>query len=150
MPPNPGSILKFTYGGDKGSALAVSDGTETGAAAPGAPAAGGPEECENSANRAQHRAPRQRPRPFLWMRRQQAITAILVIGQCGPDQVIATCSGCRGVSGQGSAVAVLADNAKLADAGPVEATAILWATCALWRRAARPGYRHMSSFIRNS
>lgn len=135
---NPGAILKFTYGGEDGSALAVAaEGNE--AQAGGAnESAGGPAEWENPANQgatpgtdapateapAAGEAPAadtpvsEAPAPAGG----EADLATLVAA--GQPKFVASCSGCHGVNGQGGAGAVLANNPNLADASHVASTII--------------------------
>jgi PQQ-dependent dehydrogenase (s-GDH family) len=118
---NPGAILKFTYGGDEGNALAVSPDAEGQSPAPAQ--AGGPEEWENPANNGATPGSAETPAGDE-AAVQGTETDLDALVKAGQPKYIATCSACHGVNGKGSAGAVLAGNPDLADAGHVASTII--------------------------
>jgi len=122
---NPGAILKFTYGGEDGSALAVSGTPQASGASTGT---GGPQEWENPANLGAAQgtpAAEASATPDAAAATAPAGAADLrTLMAAGQPKFVATCSACHGVNGQGGAGAVLANNANLADAGHVASTVI--------------------------
>lgn len=119
---NPGSILKFTYGGEDGNALAV--GTGEGSAAGESGAAGGPEEWENPANLGADPGSNEAPASGDEAASAGGEADLAALVKAGQPKFIATCSACHGVNGKGSAGAVLAGNQNLADASHVASTVI--------------------------
>jgi PQQ-dependent dehydrogenase (s-GDH family) len=147
---NPGSILKFTYGGEEGVALAV---TMSAAGASGVTeSGGGPEEGETAAN--QSVAPGTDTAPA-----GDAATAVgggqadlATLMRAGQPKYVARCSTCHGVNGRGSAGTVLVDNRNLADAGKVAATIIhgLGYMAPLGANLADADIAEIGSYIRNA
>ena len=125
---NPGSILKFTYGGEEGGALAVTSSQEPtpaeGAMPDNAEAPGGPEEWENPANNGAAPGTNAPAADGDKAAIEGGETDLASLVSAGQPKFIATCSACHGVNGKGSAGAVLAGNPNLADAGHVASTVI--------------------------
>lgn len=150
---NPGAILKFTYGGEGGNSLAVSGGAAGAAAAASdavAGGAGGPKEWENPANQGQAPGTNETPAeaaaessvgdepaddvhideveadevPNDASADQPGQADVTSLVAAGKPKYVATCSACHGPTGRGSAGAVLAGNANLADPAHVASTII--------------------------
>ncbi|NGP17121.1 glucose/sorbosone family PQQ-dependent dehydrogenase [Devosia aurantiaca] len=136
---NPGAILKFTYGGEEGSSLAVAGEGNEAQAGGTSESAGGPAEWENPANQgatpgtdapAATEAPAASDAPAADTPVSEAPAAaggeadLATLVAAGQPKFVASCSGCHGVNGQGGAGAVLANNPNLADASHVASTII--------------------------